>query len=87
MKSVLLLLIRFYRKCISPLFPPCCRYHPTCSAYALQAVMKFGAVKGTILAISRLLRCHPWAVGGIDPVPETFSWKKIPKYFWQNQRP
>ncbi len=83
MKYVLALLIRFYRKCISPLFPPCCRYQPTCSAYALEAVMRFGALRGTILAVSRLLRCHPWAIGGSDPVPETFSWKLIPGYFWQ----
>ncbi len=76
--------IRFYRRCISPLFPPCCRYIPSCSAYALEAVMRFGAIKGMILAVSRLLRCHPWARGGFDEVPETFSWKKLPAYFWQN---
>ncbi len=83
MKYLLAGLIRIYRKWISPLFPPCCRYTPSCSAYALEAVLRFGAVKGMILAVSRLLRCHPWAAGGIDPVPETFSWKKVPGYFRQ----
>ena len=77
MKYVLMLLIRIYRKLISPLFPPCCRYYPTCSAYALQAVERFGAVRGLYLAVSRLLRCHPWARGGIDEVPAHFSWRRI----------
>lgn len=76
--------IRFYRRYISPLFPPCCRYHPTCSTYALEAVMRFGPVRGTILTLARILRCHPWARGGEDPVPETFSWKKVFSYFWQD---
>ncbi len=78
--------IRFYRKWISPLFPPCCRYTPSCSTYALTAIMRFGAVKGLILALSRILRCHPWAVGGVDEVPETFSWRRLLKYFWQKNQ-
>lgn len=83
MKYLLILPIRLYKKCISPFTPRCCRYWPTCSSYALTAIMRFGAVKGLLLAISRLLRCHPWARGGIDYVPETFSWKMLPLYFWQ----
>ena len=72
MKQVLLLLIRFYRKCISPLFPPVCRYYPTCSTYAMEAIMRFGAWKGTYLAVRRLLHCHPWSPGGVDYVPDQF---------------
>ena len=68
-KRVLLWLIRFYRVSISPLFPPCCRYTPTCSQYAMEAVEKYGAVKGGYLAVRRILRCHPFHKGGYDPVP------------------
>lgn len=77
MKYLLILPIRFYKRFISPLFPPCCRFYPTCSTYALQAIERFGAVKGLYLAVSRLLRCHPWSRGGIDEVPETFRWTRI----------
>lgn len=77
MRYVLMLLIRSYRKWISPLFPPCCRYYPTCSAYALQAVERFGAVKGSWLALCRLLRCHPWARGGVDEVPPKIDYRRI----------
>lgn len=70
MKQLLLWLIRFYRSKISPLRPACCRFTPTCSAYALEAVEKYGAVKGGVLAIKRLLRCNPWYKGDyFDPVP------------------
>ena len=70
MKSVLLLLIRFYRKAVSPCFPPCCRYTPTCSQYALEAVEKYGAARGGWLALRRFLRCHPFYKGPLyDPVP------------------
>ena len=72
MKYLVLLLIRFYKRCISPLKPPCCRFYPTCSSYAVQAVERFGAVKGSYLAIRRRLRCRPWDIGGIDYVPERF---------------
>jgi len=75
MKSLLLMLIRLYQKVISPLFPPCCRYYPSCSCYARTAVERFGAGKGSVLAVSRVLRCHPWARGGVDEVPASFSWK------------
>lgn len=69
MKVVLLLLIRFYRAFLSPLKPPSCRYIPTCSEYAMIAVEKYGAAKGSFLAIKRILRCHPFHKGGYDPVP------------------
>lgn len=61
--------IRFYRAWISPLLPPSCRFHPTCSAYALEALGAHGAVRGSWLAIRRIARCHPFHPGGIDPVP------------------
>lgn len=63
-----LLLVRSYQLCISPLFPPCCRYLPTCSEYASQAVSRHGALRGSLLAVRRILRCHPFAAGGYDPV-------------------
>lgn len=69
MKRLLLLLISFYRAAISPMFPPSCRYVPTCSAYAMEAIEKYGAWKGGWLACKRILRCHPFHKGGYDPVP------------------
>ena len=69
MKAALLLLIRFYRAAISPLFPPSCRYVPTCSAYAMEAIGKYGAWRGGGMAVKRILRCHPFHKGGYDPVP------------------
>ena len=69
MKKALIWLIRFYRKRVSPGKPPCCRYIPTCSEYALEAVEKYGPWKGSWLALRRLLRCHPFCKGGYDPVP------------------
>ena len=66
---VLVGLLRAYRFAISPLYGQVCRYHPTCSAYALEAVTRHGALRGTWLAARRVLRCHPWALGGYDPVP------------------
>jgi len=65
--SFILLSIRFYQYAISPHFPPCCRYVPTCSAYAYQAVQKFGICRGGFMALRRLLRCHPFHPGGYDP--------------------
>ena len=62
-------LIRFYQKCISPLTPPACRYTPTCSQYAIEAIRKYGAIKGCWLAAKRIARCHPWGGSGYDPVP------------------
>ena len=70
MKRLLLALVRFYRKNLSPLKPPCCRYTPTCSQYALEAIEKYGALKGGWLALSRICRCHPFSKRGpYDPVP------------------
>ena len=68
-KRMLLWLIRFYRAAISPTHAPCCRFTPTCSQYALEAVEKYGAVKGGFLALRRILRCNPLCKGGYDPVP------------------
>ena len=65
----MLVMLRFYKREISPMMPPCCRYTPTCSEYAMQAVEKYGAVKGGWLAAKRILRCHPFHEGGYDPVP------------------
>ena len=69
MKRVLLALVRFYRRAISPFRPPCCRYTPTCSQYALEAIEKYGALKGGWMAFRRILRCNPFHKGGYDPVP------------------
>ena len=68
-KTILLFLIRCYRRFISPLFPPCCRFYPTCSTYSMQAIEKYGAAKGGWLALKRIIRCHPFNDGGYDPVP------------------
>jgi putative membrane protein insertion efficiency factor len=69
-KHVLIWLLKGYRFFISPLYGQVCRYHPTCSAYALEAVEVHGAVRGSALAARRLCRCHPWGAHGIDLVPE-----------------
>lgn len=67
MKRLLISLIRFYRKHISPMRQPCCRFIPTCSQYAIEALEKYGAVKGSWLAFKRLMRCHPFHFGEYDP--------------------
>jgi len=69
MRRLVVLPVRFYQYCISPLFPPACRYVPTCSAYTAEAVMRHGVMRGLWLAARRILRCHPWCAGGHDPVP------------------
>lgn len=69
MRRVLIGLIRFYQKNISPAKPSCCRFTPTCSAYAVEAIEVHGAIKGGFLAVRRVLRCHPLCKGGYDPVP------------------
>ncbi|PYT08174.1 MAG: membrane protein insertion efficiency factor YidD [Acidobacteria bacterium] len=68
MKGVLIFFIRAYKLLISPLLPPSCRYTPTCSEYTMQAIQKYGAVRGVYLGARRLLRCHPFHPGGYDPV-------------------
>ena len=68
-----LAMIRWYRRSVSPLFAPRCRYYPSCSAYAETAIRRFGALRGGMLAVLRLLRCRPWSEGGIDDVPQRFS--------------
>lgn len=65
----LILLVRFYQKFISPYKPSCCRFTPTCSQYALEALRKHGPLKGSWLAFKRIIRCHPWGGSGYDPVP------------------
>ena len=67
--TLLILPIRFYRMAISPLTPPSCRFTPTCSQYAIEAIGKYGPFKGLYLAVRRVLRCHPWGGTGYDPVP------------------
>ncbi len=69
MKYVLIGLLKAYRALISPLYGQVCRYYPSCSTYALEAVTVHGAARGSWLAMRRLARCHPWAAGGVDPVP------------------
>ncbi len=70
MKKLCILLIKFYRKFLSPLKKPCCRFDPTCSAYALEAFTEWGFFRGGALTLMRLLRCNPFCVGGYDPVPK-----------------
>lgn len=69
MKAVLIFLIKFYQTCISPMSGPHCKFTPTCSQYGLEAIEKYGALKGSLLTIWRVLRCNPFSKGGYDPVP------------------
>ena len=70
MKQAVLAALRFYKAALSPLLPPACRYTPTCSEYAMEAIDRHGVLKGCWLATRRVLSCHPWSRGGYDPVPE-----------------
>lgn len=70
MKIVALAMIRFYKRFISPLLPPSCIYEPTCSMYMYEAINRFGVVRGGWMGVKRIARCHPFHVGGYDPVPE-----------------
>lgn len=72
-RNAVVLVLRGYRAVISPLYGDVCRYYPSCSAYALQAVQQYGVVVGSVLAVRRIIRCHPWAAGGIDDVPRRRS--------------
>lgn len=69
MRAVLIILLRAYRFFLSPFLGRNCRFHPSCSAYAIEALQRYGAIKGTWLAARRVTRCHPWNPGGYDPVP------------------
>lgn len=73
MKTLLVLFVRGYQVALSPLLPAACRYHPTCSQYAIEALEKHGALRGSWLAMKRIARCHPFRPGGFDPVPEPTS--------------
>lgn len=75
MQIILISLIQLYRFLISPWVGQHCRFHPTCSCYALTAIERFGASRGSFLTIQRLLKCHPWHSGGFDPVPEKIGKK------------
>ncbi|WP_413379743.1 membrane protein insertion efficiency factor YidD [Alkalihalobacillus sp. 1P02AB] len=75
MKKLFLLFIRGYQKFISPLTPPTCRFYPTCSHYGVEAIQRFGALKGGWLTIKRISKCHPFHKGGIDLVPEKSEMK------------
>lgn len=68
-RQVAVLPLRLYRVMVSPLLPPACRFHPTCSAYAVDAIVSHGILRGGWLATRRVLRCHPWSEAGVDPVP------------------
>lgn len=76
MNSLIQFLIRFYQVCLSPFKTPCCRFTPTCSAYARDAFLLHGPVKGAMLTLRRILRCHPWGGAGYDPVPQSISKRK-----------
>ena len=72
MKKCAIGLVRLYQRLLSPLFPPSCRYSPTCSNYMIQAIERHG-LKGILMGFARILRCHPWSKTGVDPVPDHFS--------------
>ena len=72
MKYLFIALIKLYKLTISKLKPPCCRFYPTCSSYGIEAIGRFGAVKGGCLTLKRIGRCNPFSAGGYDPVPEEF---------------
>jgi hypothetical protein len=69
MRALIVILLRAYKGVVSPILPPACRFHPTCSEYMLEAVQRYGAARGVWLGLKRLSRCHPFHAGGLDPVP------------------
>lgn len=76
MKKIIISIVRGYQKLISPLFPPSCRYYPSCSTYMVQAVEKHGAAKGSLMGTARIIRCNPFCKSGRDPVPDHFTLKR-----------
>lgn len=78
MKKILIKGVRGYQKNVSPLFPPSCRFYPTCSTYMIQAIETHGAAKGTLMGTARILRCQPFIKGGFDPVPKKFTLMRNP---------
>jgi uncharacterized protein len=70
MRQIIIGSLRLYKRCISPLLPSACRFHPTCSEYMMEAVARYGPVRGVGMGLTRLLRCHPFHAGGVDPVPQ-----------------
>lgn len=71
MRAILIAILRIYKTVVSPLLPPACRFYPSCSNYAIDAIAQFGALRGSAMALYRLARCHPWHPGGVDFVPGT----------------
>ena len=78
-RGALVAVLRFYKRFISPMLPPACRFQPTCSEYAMEAVQHYGIFKGSFLAMRRLARCHPWSRGGFDPVPIETRQENLPQ--------
>lgn len=86
MERFLIQLVKAYQRYLSPLFPPSCRYQPTCSNYMIQAINKHGAFKGFLMGMGRIFRCHPLIMGGQDPVPDYFTLRRHPSYRPQNKK-
>ncbi len=84
MKELLMAMLRIYKRLVSPMLPPACRYVPSCSEYAMEAVERHGAIRGSALAAWRLMRCHPFAKGGYDPVPSSERRVQSPEYEGQS---
>lgn len=78
MKTILIWLVRGYKRFISPLLPPSCRYYPTCSSYMITALSRHGLIKGLLMGTARILRCNPFVKGGFDPVPDYFTLRRNP---------
>jgi len=78
MKKILIKFVNFYKRFISPILPPSCRYYPTCSTYMIDALQKHGAAKGLLMGTARILRCNPFVPGGVDEVPDYFTLRRNP---------
>lgn len=78
MRIILIAMVKFYQRFISPFFPPSCRYRPTCSQYMLEALEKHGAIKGATMGLARIIRCNPFVAGGVDKVPDYFTLRRNP---------